>query len=73
MTTGTVSRAHETVGWFVMMKDWTNRFPENKLWGDGWGWSFFAADDRVNTTSTDYKTDCIACHVPAKANDWLYV
>jgi hypothetical protein len=36
MTTGTVSRAHKTSGWFVMVKESTNkRFPGNKLWGNG--------------------------------------
>jgi hypothetical protein len=24
-------------------------------------------------TSTDYKKDCLGCHVPAKDKDWVYV
>jgi len=39
MTTGTVSSAGTLSGWFVMVQDDVGRFPENKLWGDGWGWS----------------------------------
>ena len=73
MTTGTVSHAEKLKGWFVMVKDSKNSHPGNKLWGDGWGWSWFDADKPNKTTSTDYKTDCLTCHIPAKANDWSYV
>jgi hypothetical protein len=73
MTTGTVSREQTLKGWFVMVRDTKNFHPGNKLWGDGWGWSWFDASDPKKTTSTDYKTDCQGCHVPAKASDWLYV
>lgn len=72
MTTGTVSSAGTLAGWFLMVKDEVGRFPDNKLWGDGWGWSWFDAAAPGKTTSTDYKTDCQACHVPAKASDWIY-
>jgi hypothetical protein len=27
----------------------------------------------LKTTSTDYKTDCLSCHLPAEASDWIYV
>jgi hypothetical protein len=73
MTTGTVSRADTLKGWFVMIKDSNDRYPGNKLWGDGWGWSWFDAANPSKTTSTDYKTDCLTCHVPAQASDWVYV
>jgi hypothetical protein len=73
MTTGTVSHAETLKGWFVMMKDNTGRHPENKLWGDGWGWSWFDADEPLKTTSTDYRTNCLSCHIPAHASDWVYV
>ncbi|NKB19267.1 MAG: cytochrome C [Alphaproteobacteria bacterium] len=73
MTTGTVSRAKGTDGFFVMVKDSKNSYPDNKLWGDGWGWAFFKGGDRKNTTTKDYKAECLACHVPAKGNDWVYV
>jgi hypothetical protein len=73
MTTGTVSHADTLKGWFVMMKDSRGRHPGNKLWGDGWGWSWFDAANPSKTTSSDYKTNCLACHVPAQASDWIYV
>jgi hypothetical protein len=73
MTTGTVSHAGTLKGWFVMMKDSNGRHPGNKLWGDGWGWSWFDAANPAKTTSTDYKTNCLPCHVPAQASDWIYV
>lgn len=72
MTTGTVSRAENLEGWFVMVKDSKNSHPENKLWGIGWGWSWFDADKPSKTTSTDYQKDCQTCHIPAQATDWVY-
>jgi hypothetical protein len=72
MTTGTVSHAQSLKGWFVMVKDSKNSHPDNQLWGDGWGWSWFDAGTPMKTTSTNYKTNCLSCHVPAKATDWIY-
>ena len=72
-TTGTVSTAGRLKGWFVMMKDTGDRYAGNQLWGDGWGWSWFDADKPSNTTSTNYKTNCLGCHVPAQGSDWVYV
>lgn len=72
MTTGTVSSADTLDGWFVMVKDDVGRFPQNKLWGEGWGWAWFDVGNPKKTTSTDYKKECLACHVPAKASDWIY-
>jgi hypothetical protein len=72
MTTGTVSHAQILKGWFVMIKDSKNSHPDNKLWGDGWGWSWFDAGNPQKTTSTNYKMDCLSCHVPAQASDWIY-
>jgi hypothetical protein len=73
MTTGTVSHPETLKGWFVMVKDSKNSHPGNPLWGDGWGWSWFDADKPLKTTSTDYKSACQGCHVPAKSTDWIYV
>ena len=73
MTTGTVSHTKTLKGWFVMVKDSKNSHPDNKLWGEGWGWAWFDQGAPTKTTSTDYKTDCLTCHVPAKATDWTYV
>lgn len=73
MTTGTVSRADTLKGWFVMARDNTGRHPGNKLWGDGWGWSWFDAAEPSKTTSAAYRLNCKSCHVPAQATDWIYV
>jgi hypothetical protein len=73
MTTGTVSRAGTLKGWFVMARDTSGRYSGNPLWGDGWGWSWFDASNPAKTTSRDYKTDCLGCHVPAKDSEWVYV
>jgi len=63
----------EFVGLELTVKDATDRFTDNKLWGDGWGWAFFGAGGRVKTTTKDYKAECLTCHIPAKENDWIYV
>jgi hypothetical protein len=73
MTTGEISYAAETEGWFIMIKDSMGRFKGNGLWGDGWGWALIYADDPSEVVTTDYKTECIPCHVPAKKDDWVYV
>ena len=58
--------------WFVMIKDESQQFSENPLWGDGWGWALFKPDDKTNNHASNYKTDCLGCHVPAKNKDWIY-
>jgi hypothetical protein len=73
MTTGTVSHADTLKGWFLMVKDTKGPHVGNKLWGDSWGWSWFDADNPSRTTSTDYKANCLACHVPARSTDWVYL
>ena len=73
LTTGRISYATKTKGWFVWIKDRKNRYPESKLWGDGWGWAFYAAGDKPALQTKDYKTDCLGCHVPAKDTDYSYV
>ena len=73
MTTGTVSHAQNLKGWFVMVKDSRNSHPDNKLWGNGWAWSWFDVPNPLKSASTDYKVDCLTCHVPARATDWIYV
>jgi hypothetical protein len=72
-TTGTVSSAGHLKGWFVMVKDASGHYAGNQLWGDGWGWSWFDADNPSKTTSTNYKNNCLGCHVPAQGSDWVYV
>jgi hypothetical protein len=73
MTTGEISFATETDGWFIMIKDAKGRFKDNKLWGDGWGWALFKAKNPTKTVTEDYKDDCLSCHVPAKQDDWIYL
>jgi hypothetical protein len=73
MTTGTVSSADTLAGWFVMVKDNVGRSPGSKLWGEGWGWSWFDAARPAKTTSKDFRTECLGCHIPAKTTDWIYV
>lgn len=59
--------------WFVMIKDTKGRFSGSPLWGDGWGWALYKPENKAKNVSTSYKKDCLGCHVPAKANDWVYV
>lgn len=58
--------------WFVMVKDVKGRFANNPLWGDGWGWALYKPDNKAKNVATDYKTDCLGCHVPVKDKDWVY-
>lgn len=73
MKTGTVSHADKLAGWFVMVKESKDLHPDNKLWGNGWAWSWFNADNPTKTTSTNFKVECLPCHEPARATDWVYV
>jgi hypothetical protein len=73
MTTGDAHWASGTKVWFVMIKDEKGRYPGNPLWGDGWGWALFTSDAPDKQVATDYKKDCLGCHVPAKTTDWVYV
>lgn len=58
--------------WFVMIKDSKNRFADNPLWGEGWGWALYKPDNPAKNVATNYQTDCLGCHVPAKDSDWIY-
>jgi hypothetical protein len=73
MTTGDAHWASDTKVWFVMIKDDKNRYPNNPLWGDGWGWALFKADAPDKQVATDYKKDCLGCHLPAQSTGWVYV
>lgn len=72
LTTGEATSATETAGYFVMVKDSKGRFAGNKNWGDGWGWSFFNANNTTEAVTKDYKAECLACHEPARASDLVY-
>jgi len=73
LTTGDAHWASRTIQWFVMIKDEKGRYPGNPLWGDGWGWALFKPDAPDKQVSTDYKRDCLGCHIPAQATDWIYI
>ena len=49
------------------------RFSSNPLWGDGWGWSLFNADQAETSVTKNYKTECLGCHIPARNDDWIYL
>lgn len=73
MTTGDAYWASGTKVWFVLIKDSKGRFSNNPLWGDGWGWALFKSDAPDKQVATNYKKDCLGCHIPARSNDWIYV
>ncbi len=73
MTTGIVSRGNEVEGWFILVKDAAGRFESNPLWGDGWGWALFNADQPDTPVTQNYKTECVGCHIPARNDDWIYI
>jgi Cytochrome P460 len=73
MTTGDAHWASDTKVWFVMIKDDKNRYPNNPLWGDGWGWALFKANAPDKQVATNYKKDCLGCHLPAQSTEWVYV
>lgn len=72
-STGRVSFAKDVSGRFMMIRDTQKRFKGNKLWGSGWGWAYFDADDPKQTTTEAYKTECQGCHIPARKTGWVYV
>ncbi|MDT7816944.1 MAG: hypothetical protein QOJ42_6860 [Acidobacteriaceae bacterium] len=73
LSTGNANWASNIKVWFVLIKDAKGRYPNNPLWGDGWGWALFKSDAPEKQAAVDYKKDCLSCHVPAKADDWIYV
>ena len=58
--------------WFVMIKDSKNRFTDNPLWGEGWGWALYKPDNPSKNVATNFLEECLGCHVPAKDRDWIY-
>jgi Cytochrome P460 len=73
LTTGDANWASNIKVWFVLIKDAKRRYANNPLWGDGWGWALFKSDAPDKQVAVDYKKDCLSCHIPAKADDWIYV
>jgi Cytochrome P460 len=74
LTTGNVHWDGQIKQWFVMVKDNdTHRtFPENPNWGLGWGWALYTIDNPKKNISTNYKIDCMGCHIPAQQTDWVF-
>lgn len=72
LTTGSAAYGAEVKVWFVMIKDAKGRFPDNELWGDGWGWGLFEGKDRSKQVAVNYRTECRSCHVPVRKQDWVY-
>ncbi len=73
MTTGTPAWANQTLKqWFVMVKDEKGRFKNSHNWGEGWGWALFQPGKKGNISS-NFRNDCLTCHIPAKESDWIYV
>jgi len=72
LTTGHISWATNVDIWFMMVKDEQNRYPNNPLWGEGWGWSLYEEKDPKKNIASNYQSDCLSCHIPAQANDWIY-
>ena len=56
----------------MMVKDTEGRFEDNPLWGDGWGWAMFNGDDLDTQVATEYKSDCLTCHIPVEDRDWVH-
>lgn len=73
LTTGEAIWAGENKVWFVMVKDVKNRFKDNRHWGDGWGWALFDAGQTAENASKGYRESCLACHLPAKASDSVFL
>ncbi|MEO9970177.1 MAG: cytochrome P460 family protein [Hyphomonadaceae bacterium] len=72
LTTGAANWATDPAVWFVMVKDTEGRFPDNPLWGNGWGWALFNAETPGVQVATDFNADCLGCHIPAEDTDWIY-
>jgi hypothetical protein len=74
LTCGTVSYAGDLVGRFILFRDSSNaRTASSPRFGDGWGWAYYDGSETKMTVTTNYKTDCLGCHLPARATDMVYV
>lgn len=73
LTTGFAQWSGDVNVWFVMVKDDKRRFRDHPHWGEGWGWALFEAKNPALNVSKSYQETCIACHTPAKDNDWVYL
>lgn len=72
-TTGSVGHFSAPLGAFVMVRDTQKRFPGNSLWGEGWGWAQFRADETAAPFTEDFRAECLECHEPARQTGLVYV
>ncbi len=77
LTTGDAQWAGDVGVWFVMVRDRHKRFPDNKIWGEGWGWALYKADDPAKNVNTNWKegglSNCHGCHTPASNTEWVFI
>lgn len=77
LTTGNAQWAGEIKVWFVMVRDHKNRFPDNKAWGEGWGWALFTSDDPQTNLTSNWRgtgfNNCFGCHAPVQDTEWVYL
>lgn len=73
LTTGQGSWAADPAVWFVMVKDAKGRHKNSPLWGDGWLWALYSADNPATNIAVSYANDCQACHIPAAKTDRVFV
>ena len=55
LTTGNAHWASNIKVWFVLIKDAKGRYPNNPLWGDGWGWALLKSDAPDKQVTVDHK------------------
>ena len=56
-----LSAFDETESWWVHAQGYT------------WGWARFDAGDTGRNASSNFRADCLGCHIPAQNTDWIYV
>jgi hypothetical protein len=73
LTVGTSSYASDLAARLVMVKDSSGKLGSGPRFGDGWGWASYDGTETKRTVTTNFKNDCLGCHVPARATDLVYV
>jgi hypothetical protein len=73
LTAGTSSYAGDMLSRFVMVKDAAGKLGSGPRFGNGWGWASYDGAETKRTVTTNYKNDCLGCHVPARETDLIYV
>lgn len=77
LPTGNAQWGGEVGVWFVMVRDRKNRFPNNDIWGGGWGWALYKAGDPAKNVNQNWKqgdlSNCHGCHAPARDTEWVFI